>query len=180
MHEVEKGLDLAGLKGKNLLIPVELSLGLGSRGRGAEPYDVAGSGLLMGELSGGAGRKPTCAPLLADRRNLILGDDDGDVVAAASEEGLVEQGLGGVAGLFVSKENFGDRRRHRPCRSGRRCRAKSVAVSQAKPADVAFDLAVMAAQEIGEHVALAMVADLFGGDVAGVGHRLCNGVVLGK
>ena len=55
-----------------------------------------------------------------------------------------------------------------------------VAVGEAKPADVAFDLTVMAAQEIGEHVAFPVVANLLGCDVAGVGHGLGDGVVLGQ
>ena len=39
---------------------------------------------------------------------------------------------------------------------------------------------MMAAQEIGEHVPLAMLAHFFGCDVAGVGHRLSDGMVLGQ
>ena len=39
---------------------------------------------------------------------------------------------------------------------------------------------MVAAQEIGEHVPFAVVANLFGCDVAGVGHGLGDGVVLGQ
>ena len=41
--------------------------------------------------------------LLADRGNLVGGHDDGDVVGSASDEGFVEQGLGGVLGFFVAR-----------------------------------------------------------------------------
>ena len=83
-------------------------------------------------------------------------------------------------GIVVCEQDFGDRGVVDHVGQAVAAKQEPVAVGEAEPADVALDLAVMAAQEVGEHVALAVVADLFGGDIAGVGHGLGDGVVLGQ
>ena len=66
----------------------------------------------------------------------------------------------GGGGLIASPNDARSRRR-RPSRSTHRCRQQAIAIGELKPADVGFDLAVVPAQEVGQCIALAMVANLF-------------------
>ena len=61
-----------------------------------------------------------------------------------------------------------------------RAEQESVAVDQVEPAEVRLDLALLASQVVGQRVSPGVSADVLRGDVAGVGHRLGHGVILGQ
>ena len=95
-------------------------------------------------------------------------------------ECLDKQRLGCIDGLFVLLKDASDRVVVDHIGQAVATEKEAITVAQAKPADIGFDLAVMAAQEIGEHMSFAVVAHFLGSDIARVGHRLGDGVVLGQ